>query len=397
MGSTGKASPKRLTLAAHVTFVPTGVVTVLLGPLLPTLSANWALNDKQAGYLFTAQFAGSMVGTAVSGVLVHRFGYRTALVGGLVMMAAGVVALPVSPWLLGLACVLCYGFGLGLAMPAANLLVAEENPENRGAALNLLNFSWSVGAVSCPFLVGSFSKSHHIALLMLLLAAVMIVLSIAIGSMRSAADTAGSAERKVEFSFRTVPWTNRYISILGLLFFLYVGTENAVGGWVASYAKRMVAQPGTFWVMTPSFFYGALLLGRGLASVALRRMEELRLARGGLLAASLGVAALLCSHTMTGVVASATVIGLGLAAVYPITIAMLSHKFGAGASGVGSLLFSLGNVGGASLPWLVGYASTRFDSLKVGLAVPLIAGVLMLSLYLGNWRLGPVEAPASAV
>lgn len=389
-----EASRRSQTLAAHAAFVPTGVMTVLLGPLLPTLAAQWGLNDTQSGYLFAAQFAGSLVGVSVSGALVRRFGYGLSMVAGLVIMSAGVVMMPLSPWHVGLALVLAYGFGLGLVIPAANLLVAEVHPEGRGAALNLLNFSWSVGAVSCPFLVGAFIRTHHIALLMYLLAAVMLLLSIAIASMRFPTRMNEGAENEVAAS--RVPWRNRYIVILVLLFYLYVGAENAVGGWVASYAKRMIAHPGQFWVMVPSFFYGALLVGRGLASVILRRMEELTLARAGLLASTLGMVALLTSGSMTGVVLSVTVVGLGFAAVYPITISMLSHKFGSGASAVGSLMFSVANVGGASLPWLVGYGSTRFDSLKVGLAVPLVAGILMLVLYSGDWKLGVVEATAAA-
>jgi len=393
---TERVSAKSLTLAAHATFVPTGVMTVLLGPLLPTLTARWRLNDTQAGYLFTAQFTGSLGGVAVSGALVQRFGYRVALVAGLVMMAAGVVMLPLSPWPVGLALVLVYGFGLGLVIPAANLLVAEAHPENRGAALNFLNFSWSVGAVSCPFLIGAFTRSHHIALLMYLLATVMILLSIAIASMKFPARESSGVGTENDVAAGNVPWKNRYIVILVLLFFLYVGAENSVGGWVASYAKRVVAQPGGFWVMVPSFYYGAMLVGRGLASVVLRRVEELTFARAGLLVATLAMVELLSSHTMAPIVVSATIIGLGFAAVYPITISMLSRKFGAGASAVGSLMFSVANLGGAILPWLVGYGSTRFDSLRVGLAVPLVAGILMLLLYSTNWRLGVVEAPARA-
>ncbi len=396
MPATEGVSAKSLTLAAHATFVPTGVMTVLLGPLLPTLTAQWRLNDTQAGYLFTAQFTGSLAGVAASGALVQRFGYRVALVAGLIMMAAGVVMLPLSPWPLGLALVLVYGFGLGLVIPAANLLVAEAHPENRGAALNFLNFSWSVGAVSCPFLIGAFSRSHHIALLMYLLAALMVLLSIAIASMRFPAKESANTTSGSEAADRTVPWKNRYIVILVLLFFLYVGAENSVGGWVASYAKRMVAEPGGFWVMVPSFYYGAMLVGRGLASLVLRRVEELTFARAGLLVATLAMVELLSSNTMTPIVVSATIIGLGFAAVYPITISMLSRKFGAGASSVGSLMFSVANLGGALLPWLVGYGSTRFESLKVGLAVPLVAGILMLVLYSLDWRLGVVEAPARA-
>ena len=50
----------------------TGMLTTLLGPLLPVLSARWSLADAQAGYLFTALFAGSMGGAVISGLLLPR-------------------------------------------------------------------------------------------------------------------------------------------------------------------------------------------------------------------------------------------------------------------------------------------------------------------------------------
>jgi fucose permease len=49
-------SAKALTFAAYIAFVPIGIATVLLGPMLPTLSARWELNYSQAGALFTSHF-----------------------------------------------------------------------------------------------------------------------------------------------------------------------------------------------------------------------------------------------------------------------------------------------------------------------------------------------------
>jgi len=82
-----------LTLAANAAFVPIGVVTVLLGPMLPALSARWSLNYSQAGSLFTAQFLASTAGVGVSGILISRRGFRFALNVGLLVMAAGVAGL----------------------------------------------------------------------------------------------------------------------------------------------------------------------------------------------------------------------------------------------------------------------------------------------------------------
>src|SRR6202035_320338 len=98
------------------------------------------------------------------GVLVTHRGFRFAMKSGLLLMSAGVGLLLAGPRIMGIVCIAASGFGMGVAIPAANLLVAEVNPSRRSATLNLLNFCWSVGAVSCPFLVAAAARSHRIPL-----------------------------------------------------------------------------------------------------------------------------------------------------------------------------------------------------------------------------------------
>lgn len=377
-------SARALTRAAHAAFVPIGVVTVLLGPMLPILSARWGMNYTQAGSLFTVQFITSSLGVVLSGWLVSRRGFRFAIGAGLLFMAAGVAALPFSSHVLGMACIAAYGFGLGVSIPASNLVVAETNSSRRSAALNLLNFSWSVGAVACPFLVGAADKAHHVAGLLMAVAATLLAVSLGISAMpRSIVEPAAARNSEVK---ATIDWTGRQVIVMSALFFLYVGTENSFGGWIASYARSLKGNDEAFAVMTPSFFYTALLLGRWAAPLVLRRVGDLALARAGLLLACVGMAGMVFSRTLLHVVASGSVAGLGLAAVYPITISMLSVEFGAGVVKVGSVVFTMSNFGGALLPWLVGFFSERAGKLQAGLTVPLIGGMVVLALYVWNWN-----------
>jgi fucose permease len=386
------ASPKVLTAAAHAAFVPIGVITVLLGPMLPWLSARWSLDYVQAGSLFTAQFAASTLGVGLSGILVSRRGFRFAINAGLLTMAAAVAVLPHGSHLVGWLCVFAYGFGIGLSVPACNLLVAEVNPKRRSAALNLLNFSWSVGAVACPFLVAAALRRGEIVLLLSLVAAGTLLVACGIAATsKLAPDPADAPAQGEKKPGPAIAWREPSLLVLAALFALYVGTENSVGGWVASYAKSLHNASGALAVMTPSFFYSALLVGRWLAPFVLRTIDDIKLARAGILLACVGIGGLIATGTMSGIMLSASLAGLGLAAVYPITIALLARQFGPAATRVGSLMFAMANLGGASLPWLVGYVSTRSGALKTGLVAPLAAAVLMFVLYFAKWKPYPIE------
>ncbi|HME31997.1 MAG TPA: MFS transporter [Terriglobales bacterium] len=386
-------SARALTLSAYAAFVPIGIVTVLLGPMLPTLSARWSLNYSQAGVLFTVQYLAATVAVALSGWLIARRGYRFPMKAGLLLVTAGIALLLTGSKALGMVCIAAYGIGLGLAVPAANLLVAEVNPRQRSAALNTLNFCWSAGSVACPFLVAAAAKSLRIPVLLYLVAGFSFLVAVGIAAMpASIVEPAASLDGGKKSP--RIDWRNRALPVLGILFFVYVGTENGFGLWVASYAKSLGTLTLTMALMTPSFFYASLMLGRWLAPLFLRMMDDVRLVQAGLLVACAGMVGLVLSHNLPGVVASASLAGLGLSAVYPITISLMSREFGMAASRVGSVMFTLSNLGGGSLPWMVGVASTRFGTLKAGLAVPLLGGAAMFLLYLRDWKPAPAEQPA---
>jgi MFS transporter, FHS family, glucose/mannose:H+ symporter len=373
------------TSAAFVAFIPTGVVNVVLGPLLPALSARWSLNDAQAGALFTAQFLASTVGVVCSGILVPRFGYRTVLAIGLMLMALGVSTVPLGTWLFGITSISLYGAGFGVTIPAANLLVAEANPQRKAAALNLLNFAWSVGAVACPFLVSYFLRNEKIPLFLILLGGAILL----VGALVAAADFPTAVKTQDPTLSSQEPISRlllrRSAIVLAILFFVYVGTENAIGGWLATYAKRLSDSPGANWVTTPSYFYGALLVGRLFVPLLLRKLHELKTARIGIALGLIGVALLLGSQSVMAARASAGIIGLGLASIYPITIAQFSNRFGCGATKLASVMFALAGVGAACVPWMVGALSAALSSLKLGLTLPLAGCGIMLVIYLRDW------------
>lgn len=364
---------------AHALFVPNGIITVTLGPLLPLLSARWGLNDTQAGYLVTSQFLACLFATLASAEILPWLGFRWTMVVGLVFMAFGTGTLIVSSYTWALAAAACNGIGIGLASPTTNLLVARSPADRRASSLNLLNFFWSAGAMACPFLVAAFQSRGRIQVFLFSVAVSVVVLMIAliVTPIEVTAHDVHPTSPRSRLQYLRTPTA----VLLGTLFFAYIGTESAFGLWLATYAKRVGDAGGTWWATAPSYFYGALLVGRLAAPLVLRKISDTKLARLGAVVACVGGMALITVHSLVGIAICAAMTGFGLSTLYPIAIGFLSASFGSVASRIGGTLFAIATLGGAIVPWLVGLVSTHSGSLRTALLVPLLTCLSILWFY----------------
>lgn len=361
----------------HAGFVVTGIVTTLLGPLLPILISRWSLTDRRAGLFFTAQFCGSMLGVASIGPLIKR-GYRQTFICGFGLIAIGVAGLDLGGYAANLASAAIFGCGLGQVLSAGNLWVAQVAGDHRVGAISILNLMWGLGAICSaplvmlaqrhgmiPSLLGAIAASSAIAAL--------ILAKTNIEPDRTLLSRAGSSARHNGIRLRSA-------LSLAALFFLYVGSENSVAGWVASLAKRMNSDASGFWTLAPMFFWGGIIAGRGIVPFVFLRRREGALLMSSLMLAAMGVFFLLRARAFATVAICVSGAGLGLAAIYPILISWLVKAFGERSSRIGSIMFALAGMGGATMPWFVGMVSTGTGSLRDGLLVPLGGCVAMLAL-----------------
>jgi fucose permease len=363
----------------HPGFVLTGVVSNLLGALLPVFAARWGLSDKLAGSMFLVQYAGVLTGNAVSHWLVRRIGLVRALGTGYLTMAAGVAGLGMGGWKPADAAIFTFGLALGLTMPPTNLLIAEINPGRSAAALNLLNTAWCLGGVICSPVVAIFSQANNLPVPQVALVGGLAAVGLYL--LNSAGDPPENVQPEPQVPGRAgTIWRDPIALVIGSLIFLYVGAETAIGGWVAMFTKRATSASPATWALAQSAFWATLMGGRILAPALLKRVNPEKLVLAGLSLAGGGVTLLLARAGLIGHWCAIALAGGGLAIVFPTTIAIYSQIFGARASKSVGHVFALGGIGGASLPWLVGLASSQTGSLRFGLLVPLSAVILMIIL-----------------
>jgi MFS transporter, FHS family, glucose/mannose:H+ symporter len=367
----------------HLGFALTGVGTVLLGSILPRLSAQWHLRDKDAGLLLLVQFAMS-----ASGALLVRRNFWKTLACGYGLMSGGAVAI----FLLqqrSLPAFGVYGLGLGLAMTSTNMLTGRRYPERMGAALALLNFSWSAGSVACPLLAAQFLRygPASSAFVLVGLTALPFAFLPLLGNEDDlhASPVPGRAPAGV-----TEATTIAYFAFLA---FLYVGIEATVGNWMSTYASRTTAWTFAGSTLAVAVFWAALLLGRALTPVILTRMPEQRLYRVCVVVTIAGVLVLLSAHSPLSILSGSAVTGLSLAPLFPLILALFLAEIGE--SNNAGWVFAVAGLGGAVLSWLTGIVSNDTGSLRIGLVVPGFAALLML--FMMGWRRGNPSARANVV
>ena len=362
----------------HLGFVFIGVSMTMLGPVLPYFTHRWNLTEGQAAVFFFTQYFGSFLGTLATSWLLPRLGFSKLIGAGYLCFALGLACLGLGPWFFSTVCVAIYGTGYGLATPSVNLRATHLPSSNVAAAVSLLNFSWGVGAVSSPFLIAFFLG--NLSLRWLSGALAVCFLALAVAHFVQKTELVDSAETRPSRSFavwrttlRPAPWIS-----LALLFFLYVGIEISVGGWVALDEKLMAGFNSARMAAAPAFFYGFLLLGRFLLPVALKYLSQRSLSVGGLVLAAAGVALVGFAESPLVLHAGALLAGLGCGPQYPIYVTWLAARFKDDATWLAALFFGAAGIGSSLIPWLVGVVASQTHSLRIGFMLPLAAALLMI-------------------
>jgi len=373
-------SDRSLKFLLHFGFLIAGTITVLIGQVLPILSARLLLDDTQAGYFFIAQFSGSLIGTSLTQKFVKRFGFGGATVLGFLTMMIGVLGLNSDDWLVCLAAFVIMGFGIGITLPSINMLTVELNPHNITSALNFLNFFWGVGAIFCKPFIDSFGTPTSVLQPTLILVVLLSITGSAIGFASHRSRRKESFDR-IESESPTPIWTTSTAWLIAIFNFVHVGFESGTGGWITTYAMRLPNQDGGAAWLSPTFAYFLFfVLGRFAAPLFARLLDENRMLLLGLLTTTVGVIILLLGNTVGILALGASIAGFGTSSIFPTNMARFTKTFGGSATRRATPLFICGTLGAALTTWLIGYISTNYNDLRVGMIVLLGSCLFLICL-----------------
>ena len=363
-------------------FFLAGIATVLIGQVLPILSQKLEINDRQAGDFFIAQFAGSLAGTFASTWFARRRNFLSANVFGCVLIASGVLFLNFTSFQICLLGFFLNGVGIGLTLPSINMLTLEINRERPASALNILNFFWGVGAILSQPIVDFLSRGTNIFIPTAALAALFIIAAAVFILMprEIERDLQTVEEKDVENTAAPPIWTSSTAWLIAFFNFVHVGFESGMGGWLKTYTVRLSGDPTAVLFSPILLYFLFFVVGRGIAPIFLRFLDENKLLIFNLLTAALGTIVILFAENITLLSVGAAIAGFGTSSIFPTNLSRFSKTFGAAATRRATPLFICGTLGAASTTWAIGFASNRFGNLRSGMFVLLLCGVILIVL-----------------
>jgi fucose permease len=360
-----------------------GIFDGALGVAWPSMRETFDQPLAALGVILAAYTCGYFLTSSVGGWLLERVGTGNALVGIAGSAITGVTLFAVAPgWIVVLAGAVLVGMSSG----AADLTLNHEFAQHHGVrALGFLHAAWGLGAAIGPAAVTVFVTGGRtwrlafvpIVLLQLGLLGVYVAIRHDWAPVPRHADAADDAE----------PLDRVALAIALGLFLVYVGVEAGAGGWgftLLTDGRGMSDGVAGAWM---SAYWLSITAGRVLVGfVGHKRAPDT------LLSASVGIAVLATALLWLdpggiGYVALLP-LGLALAAVFPVLVAVTPARLGAhrAARAIG-MQIAASSIGGVVVPSLLGLGAQAWG---VDTLAPMLtscaAALAVLHVVALRWR-----------
>ena len=373
-------SRRALFVSACLGMLTFGIVLTTLGSVLPSVIERFGISKAEAGSLFLLMTFGILAASLVFGPMVDRYGYKEILLVATGLIALGLEGIAFAPSMgtLRVAIVLI-GLGGGIINGGANALVADISSEERGANLSLLGVFFGVGAMGVPFilavLTGRFTQSALIAGV-----GILVLLPFAF----IAATPFPAPKQAQGFPIAAAGGLVRdpLLLLMGLMLFLESGMEITVGGWTSTFVKEELGVPERSALIILSLYWMGMMLARITLGSILRRRSAVRVLYACIAIALAGAALLLMTHRVSAAALGVFLLGVGLAATFPIVLGFVGDRYATLSGTAFSLVIAMALVGGMLLPDAAGILGGRYGMRESLLIVPvalvMLAGLLGL-------------------
>ncbi|MFA6732073.1 MAG: MFS transporter [Sphaerochaeta sp.] len=375
----------------YFAFFTSGMMSTLIGALLPFMKAEYQMSYVLSGAVISAHQIGNFAALLIAGYLPYLIGRKNSTLTLSLGIVIGFTLMTLSgnPLLLLIAFAFT-GIGRGTMSNITNVVMSEI-AQNKAAGLNLLHASFAVGAFIAPFL--AILSTSVFGVYWRISAWVLVLFEIAVLFSLSRSSLSGKPKAKQNDEGRAFMRSGKYWLNTFILFFYLCG-EASVIGWLVTYFNDTGRLSPALAQTTSSALWIFILVGRLVCATLSVKMNK------NALLVILGALQIVFFLMMISVEHIALIylslfgFGLAMSGTYPTTLSTMDRKFNSSTIATGTCI-ATATVGAITMPIIVGSVAQAVG-IAGGLATISLSILCMFALILIKFFLGKRDERAEA-
>ncbi|KAF9872445.1 hypothetical protein CkaCkLH20_09942 [Colletotrichum karsti] len=380
--------------AATWSFVVVGLFTSTTGVVIPHLEKTYQLTDIQVSAIFLVLPVGYIIASYLNHAFHEKLGQRgIAVIGPLCHLVYGLTAATRPPFPVFLMGAAVGAFGIGLIDGSWCAWVAGLNKAN--TLSGLLHGSFSTGAAICPYLAGlMLSESGDLWYQWFYVLAGAAAIEVIVLSWSFRHQTAEEYHQsKLHEDITSDPAAKGAIFrcnatwVYALYLLIYVGAECTISGWIVAFMLRVRHASTYASSICSSGFWAGMAVGRLILGAVTDKLGVKRAVVIYLLFAPVFTVLFMLIRVLWFSVFSMALLGFVMGPLFPSSVVqlveLLPKELHVAAV---SFVASLGQVGGALLPYILG-AITSVTGLEVFQYMLLVQFALLLVIWIASFGL----------
>lgn len=366
----------------YLGYILSGAVITIFGAILPHLIEEEQLNYAVAGGLISILAIGNFCASIIYPLAKRHFSHRAVVVAITGLSPIVMLLLTIHP---PVAFMYLLVFVLGITkgtVTIINNLAMNVATNSSTKYLNILHTTFAVGAFASPFIMAALLAlgfPWRIIMYILCVSGAIFPLNYWTMDYRMLEEpqpsAANAGDHRASGHTRAL-LTNRSFLIITFIMFMYVGFENTVNGWFVTYLKDTGVMTSALATAMVSVTWIMMMAGRMGTAQFLQNVNKLQIILVSALIDFVAIVLLVNTHTATMAAIIIAVLGLGMSAIYPTTVAAAGPIIEGSTMGL-SLLTGISAIGGILVPQIIGILADQ-----VGIAGAMVTVVLTVGIML---------------
>ena len=354
---------KFLIFSCFYSFFCSGMVSMLIGSVLPDLLASRNLPVEQGGLLISCYSFGNLISGLIAGLIALKIGEKFSVILLILLTYAGIffMGFEFNPTYLFLICAVI-GFGRGgcISFDTRTInLITDGNTKIQ----SILHSIFALGAISAPIIFVFLRNIFYwqVALFAVVILGLISALLSWIGlkdfeteKFTSAPDPHAKQFKSGNYKFLSEPG---FFTVCALMF-CYLCCEYAINGWLVTYVQNK-NMPSDFAQGMAALLWGVMLVGRLIcAYISVYVSRKIILFVLSVMALIFFIVMLFASGNFYTAL-SVGILGLSMSGISPMiyaSAAPFSNKYPLAMG----FIFSAGCFGAMLMPYLVGFTASIY-------------------------------------